>query len=148
MFSSIFWLGGVFTGILAIVSGWNQYVDSNQGTFTIPLALDVFHSSLTWIMITFLLLIGGLLLLRLKRGSFSGRMIVISAFAMVVYSWTDAELTILTEAFTDVNYAFEATSILPEFYIPFFWIVILWMTSTIVRSLKDRTTQGNTYWGI
>ena len=144
MFSSIFWLGGVFTGILAIVSGWNQYVDSNQGTFTIPLALDVFHSSLTWIMITFLLLIGGLLLLRLKRGSFSGRMIVISAFAMVVYSWTDAALTILTEAFTDVNYAFEATSILPEFYIPFFWIVILWMTSTIVRSLKDRTTQGNT----
>ncbi len=148
MFSSIFWLGGVFTGILAIVSGWNQYVDSNQGTFTIPLALDVFHSSLTWIMITFLLLIGGLLLLRLKRGSFSGRMIVISAFAMVVYSWTDAALTILTEAFTDVDYAFEATSILPEFYIPFFWIVILWMTSTIVRSLKDRTTQGNTYWGI
>ena len=62
--------------------------------------------------------------------------------------FTDAALTILTEAFTDVDYAFEATSILPEFYIPFFWIVILWMTSTIVRSLKDRTTQGNTYWGI
>ncbi|MAS63399.1 MAG: hypothetical protein CMA34_07110 [Euryarchaeota archaeon] len=148
MFSSIFWLGGVFTGILAIVSGWNEYVDSNQGTLTIPLALDVFHSSLTWIMITFLLMIGGLLLLRLKRGSFSGRMIVISAFAMVVYSWTDAALTILTEAFADVDYAFEAASILPEFYIPFIWIVILWMTSTIVRSLKDRTTQGNTYWGI
>jgi len=148
MFSSLFWLGGVFTGILAIVSGWNQYVDTNQGTLTIPLVLDVFHSSLTWIMITFLLMIGGLLLLRLKRGSFSGRMIVISAFAMVVYSWTDAALTILTEAFTDVDYAFEATSILPEFYIPFVWIVVLWMTSTIVRSLKDRTTQGNTYWGI
>ena len=148
MFSSLFWLGGVFTGILAIVSGWNQYVDTNQGTVTIPLVLDVFHSSLTWIMITFLLMIGGLLLLRLKRGSFSGRMIVISAFAMVVYSWTDAALTILTEAFTDVDYAFEATSILPEFYIPFIWIVVLWMTSTIVRSLKDRTTQGNTYWGI
>jgi len=148
MFSSLFWLGGVFTGILAIVSGWNQYIDTNQGTVTIPLVLDVFHSSLTWIMITFLLMIGGLLLLRLKRGSFSGRMIVISAFAMVVYSWTDAALTILTEAFTDVDYAFEATSILPEFYIPFIWIVVLWMTSTIVRSLKDRTTQGNTYWGI
>lgn len=148
MFSSLFWLGGVFTGILAIVSGWNQYIDTNQGTVTIPLVLDVFHSSLTWIMITFLLMIGGLLLLRLKRGSFSGRMIVISAFAMVVYSWTDAALTILTEAFTDVDYAFEATSILPEFYIPFIWIVILWMTSTIVRSLKDRTNQGNTYWGI
>jgi len=148
MFSSLFWLGGVFTGILAIVSGWNQYVDTNQGTVTIPLVLDVFHSSLTWIMITFLLMIGGLLLLRLKRGSFSGRMIVISAFAMVVYSWTDAALTILTEAFTDVDYAFEATSILPEFYIPFIWIIVLWMTSTIVRSLKDRTTQGNTYWGI
>ena len=148
MFSSLFWLGGVFTSILAIVSGWNQYVDTNQGAVTIPLVLDVFHSSLTWIIITFLLMIGGLLLLRLKRGSFSGRMIVISAFAMVVYSWTDAALTILTEAFTDVDYAFEATSILPEFYIPFIWIVVLWMTSTIVRSLKDRTTQGNTYWGI
>ena len=148
MFSSLFWLGGVFTGILAIVSGWNQYIDTNQGTVTIPLVLDVFHSSLTWIMITFLLMIGGLLLLRLKRGSFSGRMIVISAFAMVVYSWTDAALTILTEAFTDVDYAFEAASILPEFYIPFIWIVVLWMTSTIVRSLKDRTAQGNAYWGI
>jgi len=148
MFSSLFWLGGVFTGILAIVSGWNQYLDTNQGTLTIPLALDVFHQSLTWIMITFLLMIGGLLLLRLKRGSFSGRMIVISAFAMVVYSWTDAALTILTQAFTNTDYAFEAQAILPEFYTPFFWIVILWMTSTIVRSLKDRTTQGNTYWGI
>ena len=52
------------------------------------------------------------------------------------------------EAFADVDYAFEAASILPEFYIPFIWIVILWMTSTIVRSLKDRTAQGNTYWGI
>jgi len=99
-------------------------------------------------MLTFLLLIGGLLLLRLKRGSFSGRMLVISAFAMVVYSWTDAALTILTQAVTDTNFEFAVQEILPEFYFPFLWIVILWMTTTIVRSLKDRTSQGNTYWGI
>ncbi len=148
MFSSLFWLGGAFTGILAIVSGWNEYVDANAESVSIPLVLDVFHSSLTWIMITFLLLIGGLLLLRLKRGSFSGRMLVISAFAMVVYSWTDAALTILTQAFTDTNFEFAVQDILPEFYFPFLWIIVLWMTSTIVRSLKDRTTQGNAYWGI
>ena len=148
MFSSLFWLGGAFTAILAIVSGWNEYVDSNTESVSIPLVLNVFHSSLTWIMITFLLLIGGLLLLRLKRGSFSGRMLVISAFAMVVYSWTDAALTILTKAFTEIDYDFSVQDVLPEFYFPFLWIIILWMTSTIVRSLKDRTTQGNTYWGI
>lgn len=148
MFSSLFWLGGAFTGILAIVSGWNEYVDTNSESVSIPLVLNVFHSSLTWIMITFLLLIGGLLLLRLKRGSFSGRMLVISAFAMVVYSWTDAALTILTEAFTQTDYDFSVQDVLPEFYFPFLWIIVLWMTSTIVRSLKDRTTQGNTYWGI
>jgi len=148
MFSSLFWLGGVFTGILAIVSGWNEYVDTTEGIASIPLVLNVFHSSLTWIMLTFLLLIGGLLLLRLKRGSFSGRMLVISAFAMVVYSWTDAALTILTQAVTDTNFEFAVQEILPEFYFPFLWIVILWMTTTIVRSLKDRTSQGNTYWGI
>ena len=148
MFSSLFWLGGAFTGILAIVSGWNEYLDANAESVSIPLVLDVFHSSLTWIMITFLLLIGGLLLLRLKRGSFSGRMLVISAFAMVVYSWTDAALTILTQAFTDANFEFAVQDILPEFYFPFLWIIVLWMTSTIVRSLKDRTTQGNAYWGI
>jgi len=112
------------------------------------LVLDVFHSSLTWIMITFLLMIGGLLLLRLKRGSFSGRMIVLSTFAMVVYSLIDAALTILSTAFADADYAFEAQAILPEFYFPLLWIVVWWMTSTIVRSLKDRTTQGNAYWGI
>jgi len=67
---------------------------------------------------------------------------------MVVYSWTDAALTILTQAFTDTTFEFAAQDILPELYSPFFWIVILWMTMTIIRSLKERTATGNTYWGI
>jgi len=150
MFSSLFWLGGVFTGILAIVSGWNEYSDLTETStdLSVSLILEVFHSSLAWVMITFLLIIAGLLLLRLKRGSFSGRMVIIAAFAMVVYSWTDAALTILSQAFTDATFEFAAQDILPEFYGPFFWIVILWMTMTIVRSLKERTSTGNTYWGI
>ena len=149
MFSSLLWLGGVFTAILSIVQGWNEYSRlTEDSTISGSIIIEIFHSSLAWIVLTFLLMIGGLLLLRLRRGSFSGRMLIIAAFGMVVYSSLDAALTIISDAITNPNFEFAASEVLPQLWSPIFWVIVLWMTMTVVRSLRDKISTGNTYWGI
>lgn len=150
MFSSLLWLGGVFAAILSIVQGWDEYRRLTAGDVKLSssMVIEIFHSSLAWIVLTFLLMIGGLMLLRLQRGSFSGRMLIVAAFGMVVYSSLDAALTIISDALTDESFEFAASDILPQLWSPLFWVVVLWMTMTVVRSLRDRLATGNTYWGI
>ena len=76
-----------------------------QATINSVLWLEVIHASLAWIIVAFLTSIAGFMLLRLKRGSFSGRLVVLSMFAMVVYSFVDVGLTISIDVLGDSNTA-------------------------------------------
>lgn len=150
LFSSIMWLGGIFALVFAVAQSWAEYSDL-KGAKDVPgtalLLTQVTHESLLWIIISFLLFTGGVLLLRLKRGSFSGRAVIVAAFGMVVYSFLDAALTILEETITG-TYTWSVNQILQDISKPMFWAVILWVVLAVVRSLRERKTSGSKYWGI
>ena len=59
--------------------------------------IAVVHSALAWIVIAFLTSTAGFMLLRLKKGSFSGRLIILAVFGMVVYSFLDQVFDIVHE---------------------------------------------------
>ena len=150
LFSSIMWLGGIFSLVFAVAQSWAAYSDLKiQDSVPGPALLitQVAHQSLLWIIISFLLFTGGVLLLRFKRGSFSGGAIIVAAFGMVVYSVLDAALTILESTIIG-NYTWSVNQILEDITNPLFWVVILWVVVTVVRSLRDRQTSGSKYWGI
>ena len=60
------------------------------------------HSALAWIVIAFLTSTAGFMLLRLKKGSFSGRLIILAVFGMVVYSFLDQGLLIAMDVLTEL----------------------------------------------
>ncbi len=110
--------------------------------------LEVVHSALAWIVIAFLTSTAGFMLLRLKRGSFSGRLLILGIFAMVVYSFVDTALVIATRVLRGEAYEFSVADIIGDLQNPMAWVVVLWMAMTIVRSLRTRQAQTERYWGI
>ena len=88
------------------------------------------------------------MLLRLKRGSFSGSLIVLSVFGMVVYSFLNAALGISILVLEGNSYQFSVDRILNDLTTPLIWVVVLWMVMTIVRTLQAKQAQADRYWGI
>ena len=85
---------------------------------------------------------------RLKRGSFSGSLIVLSVFGMVVYSFLNAALDIAIRVLSGTSYEFSVQMILDDLTTPLIWVAVLWMVTTIVRTLQTRQAQADRYWGI
>ena len=110
--------------------------------------MSVFHSSLAWLVIAFLTSTAGFLILRLKHGSFSGRLIMLGVFAMVVYSVLNKGLEIATNVLSGQSYEFSVKGIFDDLLEPMMWIALLWITTTILRGLTARQAQGEKYWGI
>ena len=148
MGSSLLWTATVFCAVFAVAEGWSEWSELKGTTSTSILWLEVIHSSLAWIVITFLTSTLGFMILRLKRGSFSGRLVVLGIFAMVVYSFLDAGLAITTGVLSGQSYEFSVANIINDLSSPLLWVAALWMAMTIVRSLQERQTQADRYWGI
>ena len=110
--------------------------------------IGVVHAALAWIVIAFLTSTAGFMLLRLKKGSFSGRLVVLSVFGMVVYSFLNQGLSIAEEVLTGKGYEFSVRQIWADMLEPLMWIAVLWVTSTIVRAVQARQAQAERYWGI
>ena len=148
MFSSLLWTTTVFSAIFAVATGYDKYrelqVDSNLSIVWI----GVMHSALAWIVIAFLTSTAGFMLLRLKKGSFSGRLIILAVFGMVVYSFLDQGLQIAMDVLTGVGYEFTVQGIWAVMLEPLMWIAVLWVTTTIVRAVQARQAQSERYWGI
>ena len=152
MLSTLLWFSTLFSAIFAVAEGWRQYIEGiNQATINSVLWLEVIHASLAWIIVAFLTSIAGFMLLRLKRGSFSGRLVVLSMFAMVVYSFVDVGLTISIDVLGDSNtagYELGFFNIVNDLSTPLMWVGLLWVTMTIVRALKSKQALSDRYWGI
>ena len=152
MLSTLLWFSTLFSAIFAVAEGWRQYSEGMaQATINSVLWLEVIHASLAWIIVAFLTSIAGFMLLRLKRGSFSGRLVVLSMFAMVVYSFVDVGLTISIDVLGDSNtagYELGFYNIINDLSTPIMWIGLLWVTMTIVRALKSKQALSDRYWGI
>ena len=152
LLSTLLWFSTLFSAIFAVAEGWRQYSEGiNQATINTVLWLEVIHASLAWIIVAFLTSIAGFMLLRLKRGSFSGRLVVLSMFAMVVYSFVDVGLTISIDVLGDSNtagYELGFFNIVNDLSTPLMWVGLLWVTMTIVRALKSKQALSDRYWGI
>lgn len=152
MLSTLLWFSALFSAIFAVGEGWRQYSEGvTQVTSKSVLWLEVIHASLAWIIVAFLTTTIGFMLLRLKSGSFSGRLVVLSMFGMVVYSFVDVGLTISIDILGDSNsvgYELGFFNIINDLFTPIMWIVLLWITMTIVRTLQSKQAQSERYWGI
>ena len=148
MFSSLLWTATVFSAIFAGAEGWQTFDDLVDTETTSILWMQVANSSLAWIVIAFLTSTAGFMLLRLKRGSFSGQLLVLSIFGMVVYSFVNTALQIAIEILIVEEFKFNVTNIAERISVPIAWIVALWLTMTIVKGLKAKQAQSERYWGI
>jgi|TARA_B100000767_G_scaffold246518_1_gene246156 putative membrane protein len=148
MFSSLLWTATLFSAIFAVAEGWREYTALADQVSQSIVWLEAVHKALAWIVIAFLTSTAGFMLLRLKRGSFSGRLIVLSIFGMVVYSFVDTALEIATDVLGGTAYEFSVGKVLEDLTNPLIWVVVLWMTMTIVRSLQAKQAQAERYWGI
>ena len=149
MFSSLLWTATLFSAIFAVAEGWRAFgLDEGAANSQSVLWLTVIHSSLAWTVIAFLTSTAGFMLLRLKRGSYSGSLIVLSVFGMVVYSYLNAALDIAIRVLSGTAYEFSVEMILTDLTTPLLWVVVLWMVTTVVRTLQTRQAQADRYWGI
>lgn len=148
MFSSLLWTTTVFSAIFAVATGYDSYIDAEATSNYSVVWIGVVHAALAWIVIAFLTSTAGFMLLRLKKGSFSGRLVVLSVFGMVVYSFLNQGLSIAEEVLTGKGYEFSVRQIWADMLEPLMWIAVLWVTSTIVRAVQARQAQAERYWGI
>ena len=149
MFSSLLWTATLFSAIFAVAEGWRAFgLAEGTADSQSVLWLSVIHSSLAWTVIAFLTSTAGFMLLRLKRGSFSGSLIVLSVFGMVVYSFLNAALDIAIRVLSGTSYEFSVEMILDDLTTPIVWVAVLWMVTTVVRTLQTRQAQADRYWGI
>ena len=88
------------------------------------------------------------MILKLRRGSFSGRLIILAAFGMMVYSFLNQAMNIAIEVLGGESYQFNVGQIIADGSEPLAWLAVLWLTMTIVRGLQDRQASGERYWGI
>ncbi|MBT4065778.1 MAG: DUF373 family protein [Euryarchaeota archaeon] len=148
MFTSLLWTTTVFSAIFAVATGYDKYLELEATTNYSVVWIAVVHSALAWIVIAFLTSTAGFMLLRLKKGSFSGRLIILAVFGMVVYSFLDQGLLIAIDVLTGGDYEFSVQGIWNVMLEPLMWIAVLWVTTTIVRAVQARQAQGDHYWGI
>ena len=148
-FSSLMWAGAVFSSVFAVANAFSEYNDELEaGSRSSVLYLSSFHSALAWVVIVFFLIIGGLLLLRLRRGQFSGRAFVLAAAGMVVYSFLNTGLEITIQVLKGSEYEFDVRRILEDGTVPIAWLFVLWFTMLIVKTLQQRQSSSEKYWGI
>ena len=148
MFSSLLWTATVFSAIFAGAEGWQTFDELVDTETASILWMEVVNSSLAWIVIAFLTSTAGFMLLRLRRGSFSGSLIVLSLFGMVVYSFVDTSLSIAIDILQGNAYEFNVINIINTLKVPFGWIAVLWVTMTILKGLRQKQAQSERYWGI
>ena len=148
MFTSLLWTATLFSALFAVAEGWRQYeLLTETAGASASVWLETLHSALAWIVLAFLTSTAGFMMLRIKRGNFSGRMIILSIFGLVVYSFVDSSLTIASEVLAG-EFTFEVQSILSELTMPMIWIVVLWFAMVVNRSLKERQPYNTPYRGV
>ncbi|MBT6972218.1 MAG: DUF373 family protein [Euryarchaeota archaeon] len=149
MFSSLMWAGALFAAIFAVAQAWSEYTtELSEGTSRSIAYLSAVHQSLAWIIIVFLLTTAGMMILKLRKGSFSGRLLILAAFAMVIYSFLNQAMLIAIQVLKGQSYQFTPTTIISDGGVPLAWLAVLWLTMTIVRGLQERQSSGEKYWGI
>ncbi|MGB0378675.1 MAG: hypothetical protein ACPGGE_07600, partial [Poseidonia sp.] len=60
----------------------------------------------------------------------------------------NAALDIAIRVLSGTSYEFSVQMILDDLTTPIVWVAVLWMVTTVVRTLQTRQAQADRYWGI
>ena len=148
-FSIIAWVLTGFSALIGGIEGYRVYTELSEGdqATTSIIWLETFHASLTWVVFSFVLLSLGFLALRLRRGTISGRFIILPIFGMVMYYFIDASLDITTEVILG-TFEFSITNVTEALKRPILMTAVLWVATMINKSLRKKQTPADKYWGI
>jgi len=148
--SSILWAAMVFFSLFAIAEGLRVY-SSNMSLSTPPGGLEivllVLQGALTWIVLSFLTLALSLLVLRMKRGTFSGRTVQVIAFGIVIWTICSAGLKMALQVL-DSTYILDPPTLWEDWDQALGALVIFWAVRVIVSSINERQETSGHYWGI
>ena len=151
MISSILWAGTVFFAIFSIAEGLRVYSSEMGSEPPVPGGLEiillVLQGSLTWIILAFLTLALSLLVLRMNRGTFSGRIVQIIAFGIVIWSLSSAALNMSLQVLYG-TYSLEPATLWEDWDRALGALVLFWAVRQAVRSINERQETSGRYWGV
>ena len=146
--SSLLWAVTGVAILLAVVEGYDTYGDvSRTETSNILLGLEVLQKSLTWIVLGALAFALSLMVLRWKKGNFSGRSILVIAFGVVMWTMATAALQVAIQIANGSGYEYDVSTIVQDWGNTILSLFIFWAVRTGVRSWESKQDTGR-YWGV
>ena len=146
--SSLLWAVTGVAILLAVVEGYDTYGDvSSAETSNILLGLEVLQKSLTWIVLGALAFALSLMVLRWKKGNFSGRSILVIAFGAVMWTMATAALQVAIQIANGTGYEYDVSTIVQDWGNTILALFIFWAVRTGVRSWESKQDTGR-YWGV
>lgn len=148
--SSILWAAMVFFSIFAVAEGLRVY-STNMALSPIPGGLEivllVLQGALTWIVLSFLTLSLSLLVLRMKRGTFSGKTVQVIAFGIVMWTLCGAGLKMALEVLNN-SYSLDPTTLWQDWDQALGALVLFWAVKVVIGSINERQETSGQFWGI
>ena len=146
--SSLLWSITGVAVLLAVVEGYDTFVESKDAGLTnILMGLTVLQKSLTWIVLGALAFALSLMVLRWKKGNFSGRSILIIAFGAVLWTMATAALEVAIRIAAGGGYEYDVTTIMDDWGQTLLALFLFWAVRTGVRSWESKQDTGR-YWGV
>jgi putative membrane protein len=147
--SSLLWAVTGVAILLAVVEGYDTYAEFrvDSGGSNILMGLTVLQKSLTWIVLGALAFALSMMVLRWKKGNFSGRSVLIIAFGVVLWTMATAALEVAIRITDGGGYEYDVTTIMNDWGQTLLALFIFWALRTGVRSWESKQDTGR-YWGV
>jgi len=147
--SSLLWAVTGVAILLAVVEGYDTYAEFrvDGGGSNILMGLTVLQKSLTWIVLGALAFALSMMVLRWKKGNFSGRSVLIIAFGAVLWTMATAALEVAIRITDGGGYEYDVTTIMNDWGQTLLALFIFWALRTGVRSWESKQDTGR-YWGV
>ena len=118
-----------------------------ENTDLFLLGLQVMRESLTWIVVGALSFALSLMVLRVRKGKFTGRTILIIAFGGVLWTMSSAALDVAIRIVGGEGYEYDVSTVMADWGETMLAIFIFWAVRTAVRSWSTRQETAR-YWGV
>ena len=147
--SSLLWAVTGVAILLAVVEGYDTYAEFrvDGGGSNILMGLTVLQKSLTWIVLGALAFALSMMVLRWKKGNFSGRSVLIIAFGAVLWTMAKSALEVAIRITDGGGYEYDVTTIMNDWGQTLLALFIFWALRTGVRSWESKQDTGR-YWGV
>jgi len=150
--SSLLWAVTGVAVLLAVVEGFSTYGEF-QGSVPervgsdVTIALTVLQMSLNWIVLAALSFALSLIVLRLKKGKFTGRSIIVITFGAVLWTISKSALEVAIRITEGIGYEYDVPTIMDDWGQTLLAIFVFWAVRTVVHSWESKQDTGR-YWGV